>query len=58
MIYEQMKVSLARRENELIRSGREKTWWDNTVDWTGKGFAAGSAKLVAAVIAYPHEVRH
>jgi solute carrier family 25 protein 33/36 len=34
----------------------KKTWWDKTVDWTGKGFAAGSAQLVAAVIAYPHEV--
>ncbi|UZP37959.1 hypothetical protein NXS19_005775 [Fusarium pseudograminearum] len=56
MLYEQMKVSLARRHNEIVRSGREKTWWDKTVDWTGKGFAAGSAKLVAAVIAYPHEV--
>ncbi|KAF5004716.1 hypothetical protein FDECE_8797 [Fusarium decemcellulare] len=56
MLYEQMKASLARRENRIIRSGREKTWWDKTIDWTGKGFSAGSAKLVAAVIAYPHEV--
>lgn len=58
MLYEQMKASLARRNNEIINSGREKTFWDKTIDWTGNGFAAGSAKLVAAVIAYPHEVRH
>ncbi|KAI8675449.1 hypothetical protein NCS57_00446100 [Fusarium keratoplasticum] len=56
MLYEQMKASLARRNNEIINSGREKTFWDKTIDWTGNGFAAGSAKLVAAVIAYPHEV--
>ncbi|RSL89488.1 hypothetical protein CEP52_014898 [Fusarium oligoseptatum] len=56
MLYEQMKASLARRNNEIVSSGREKTFWDKTIDWTGNGFAAGSAKLVAAVIAYPHEV--
>ena len=26
MLYEQMKVSLARRNNQIIRTGREKTW--------------------------------
>lgn len=57
MLYEQLKASLARRELTIERSGRDKTWWDKTVDWTGKFGAAGSSKLVAAVIAYPHEVR-
>ncbi|KAF7558516.1 hypothetical protein G7046_g5643 [Stylonectria norvegica] len=56
MLYEQMKAALARREMRIVRSGREKTWWDKTVDWTGTVGAAGSAKLVAAIIAYPHEV--
>lgn len=56
MLYEQLKASLVRRELRIEKSGREKTWWDNTVDWTGKFGAAGSSKLVAAVIAYPHEV--
>ncbi|KAF7546646.1 hypothetical protein G7Z17_g8285 [Cylindrodendrum hubeiense] len=56
MLYEQMKVALARREAEIVRTGRDKTWWDKTLDWTGKVGAAGGAKLVAAVIAYPHEV--
>lgn len=56
MLYEQIKAGLVRREERIQLSGREKTWWDRTVDWTGKFGAAGSAKLVAAVIAYPHEV--
>ncbi|CAG9983418.1 unnamed protein product [Clonostachys byssicola] len=56
MLYEQMKAGLARREERIVRSGREKNWWDRTVDWTGKFGAAGSAKLIAAVLAYPHEV--
>ena len=56
MLYEQIKAGLVRREERILLSGREKDWWDRTVDWTGKFGAAGSAKLVAAVIAYPHEV--
>ncbi|KAH7358637.1 mitochondrial carrier protein RIM2 [Plectosphaerella cucumerina] len=56
MLYEQFKVSLAEREARIIASGREKTVWDRTVDWTGKFFSAGGAKLVAAILAYPHEV--
>ena len=56
MLYEQMKAALVRRELRIRRSGRVKTWWDRTVDWTGMVGAAGGAKLVAAVLAYPHEV--
>ncbi|KAG6016989.1 hypothetical protein E4U41_004303 [Claviceps citrina] len=56
VLYEQLKASLARREERIRRSGREKTWWDRTVDWTGKSGAAGGAKLIAAILAYPHEV--
>ncbi|KAK4117650.1 mitochondrial carrier [Canariomyces notabilis] len=56
MLYEQLKRALVRREERILRSGREKTWWDHTVDWTGKFGAAGGAKLVAAVLTYPHEV--
>lgn len=55
-LYEQLKAYLARRELRIERSGREKTWWDKAVEWTGKAGAAGGAKLVAAVLAYPHEV--
>lgn len=56
VLYEQMKGYLARREEAIVLSGREKTLWDQTVDWTGKVVAAGSAKLVASVATYPHEV--
>ncbi|CZR64143.1 probable mitochondrial carrier protein [Phialocephala subalpina] len=56
VLYEQMKKSLAKREERITLSGRPKTLWDNTVDWTGQFGAAGSAKLVAALATYPHEV--
>lgn len=56
MMYEQIKTGLAKREERIKISGREKGWWDGVVDWFGNAGAAGSAKLIAAVIAYPHEV--
>jgi solute carrier family 25 protein 33/36 len=56
MLYEQMKLSLARREERVLASGRPPTVWDQTIAWTGKLTAAGSAKFVAALITYPHEV--
>ena len=56
VLYEQAKRSLARREADLVQSGRTPTAWDKTVEWTGKLTAAGGAKFVAALITYPHEV--
>lgn len=56
VLYEQMKAGLAKREERIVASGKEKDWWDNTVDWVGKPGAAGGAKLIAAILAYPHEV--
>jgi solute carrier family 25 protein 33/36 len=56
MLYEQMKLGLARREARLVASGKPPSIWDQTVGWTGKLFAAGGAKFVAALITYPHEV--
>lgn len=56
VLYEQMKKSLAKREERITLSGRAKTLWDNIVEWTGNVGAAGSAKLVAALGTYPHEV--
>ncbi|KAL6712593.1 Pyrimidine nucleotide transporter, mitochondrial [Coniothyrium glycines] len=56
MLYEQMKLSLARREERIAATGRAPTLWDQTVSWTGKVSAAGSAKFIAALVTYPHEV--
>lgn len=56
VLYEQMKSYLRRRESRLLASGRQRTVWDETVDWSGKVGAAGSAKLFAAIVTYPHEV--
>jgi solute carrier family 25 protein 33/36 len=56
VLYEQMKMSLARRKDRILATGNPMTWWDETVDLSGKLGAAGSAKLFAAVITYPHEV--
>jgi solute carrier family 25 protein 33/36 len=56
VLYEQMKKSLERREQHILTSGRPKNAWDNIVEWTGNIVAAGSAKLVAALGTYPHEV--
>ena len=56
VLYEQMKKYLAEREAALVASGRMSTTWDDTVSWAGKLGAAGSAKFVAALATYPHEV--
>ena len=56
MLYEQMKLSLLRREERVAASGQPPTFWDQTVALTGKVSAAGAAKFVAALITYPHEV--
>lgn len=56
VLYERLKKSLRHREERIEASGRAKNWWDHTVDHTGKAGAAGGAKLIAAVLAYPHEV--
>lgn len=55
-MYERMKMYLRHREERISLSGRPKTTWDRTVEHTGKVGAAGTAKLFAAMITYPHEV--
>lgn len=54
--YEQMKLYLKKRQSRLVASGRDPTLRDQMVNWSGKLGAAGSAKLFAAVLTYPHEV--
>ncbi|MCJ1421802.1 hypothetical protein MMC32_008169 [Xylographa parallela] len=56
VLYEQMKLYLSNRKDKLDAAGRNRTLWDRTVEWNGRIAAAGSAKLFAAVITYPHEV--
>jgi hypothetical protein len=56
VLYEQMKKSLAKREERIVLSERPKNLWDRTIEWTGNVGAAGGAKLVAALATYPHEV--
>ncbi|KAB8356549.1 hypothetical protein FH972_024131 [Carpinus fangiana] len=56
VLYEKMKMSLAEREERIKLSGRPRTGWDDFVDWFGKAGSAGTAKLFAAIVTYPHEV--
>lgn len=57
VLYERMKLSLARREaRRLADKNYQRNWVDNTEEWAGKFSAAAGAKLFAAVITYPHEV--
>ena len=57
VLFEQGKKWLGNRQERLVASGREPGIWDAAVQWGGKLTAAGGAKLLAAVITYPHEVR-
>ncbi|KAH9905323.1 mitochondrial carrier [Xylariomycetidae sp. FL2044] len=56
VMYEELKRKLREREEKLVASGRERTWWDHTVDWTGNFMGAGAAKGIASILTYPHEV--
>ena len=47
VLYEQMKIHIARPE---------KTSLDRSENWIGVSAAAGMSKLLAALVAYPHEV--
>ena len=56
VLYEQMKSHLRIRQERLVASGRDPTAWDQAVNFSGRLVAAGSAKLFAAIVTYPHEV--
>jgi solute carrier family 25, member 33/36 len=56
MMYENIKRRLAAREARVRASGRPRSWWDRTVEWSGNFVGAGVAKGIATVLTYPHEV--
>lgn len=56
VLYERMKSYIALREERITLSGRARSSWDEAVSWSLRLGAAGSAKFVAALITYPHEV--
>jgi len=57
VLYERMKLSLARREARRLSDQKyQRSWIDDTEEWGGKFTAAAAAKCFAAVITYPHEV--
>ena len=57
VLYERLKLSLARRESLRISTpGYTRTWVDEVEEYSGKFAAACAAKLVASALTYPHEV--
>lgn len=57
VMYERMKLGLARREARRMNTpGYQPRWIDDVEEWGGKLGAAATAKLIAAVLTYPHEV--
>ena len=56
VLYERMKLFLRDREKELAASERAHTTWDWVLRHGGELGAAGSAKFLAALVTYPHEV--
>ncbi|BFZ58651.1 Pyrimidine nucleotide transporter, mitochondrial [Savitreella phatthalungensis] len=55
--YEYFKSVLARRRERRLAQGLpDNTTFESVVEWAGKLGAAAGAKLIAAGIAYPHEV--
>lgn len=56
VLYEQMKLHIKKRESSVVASGRIWSNWDYINGWAAKVAAAGGAKLLAAIVTYPHEV--
>ncbi|WEW55121.1 hypothetical protein PRK78_000549 [Emydomyces testavorans] len=55
-LYEQLKLLFARGGQTTDHDGRYKASSHQTQDWIGVSAAAGLSKLLAALVAYPHEV--
>jgi solute carrier family 25, member 33/36 len=57
VLYEQIKLQLSRRKERLLRDGHDMAMRDDILDWGAMAGGAGSSKLLASLITYPHEVR-
>jgi hypothetical protein len=53
-----MKIHLKKRQERLLPDGKQKSMWNQVVDLGGRMGAAGSSKLLAIVVTYPHEARY
>jgi solute carrier family 25, member 33/36 len=56
ILYEQMKIYLAKKEALALSISDDEGYRNISRAWGGKIGAAGGAKLVAAIVTYPHEV--
>ncbi|EEB05156.1 pyrimidine nucleotide transporter [Schizosaccharomyces japonicus yFS275] len=56
VLYERFKHTLAMRRQKRVLQGKRVTLYDRGLEWVGRLGGAGIAKLLAACIAYPHEV--
>ena len=51
-----MKILLARKEQKVDSTARDNATWDQVADWASTSGAAADSKLLAGLVAYPHEV--
>jgi hypothetical protein len=58
VLYEQMKTQLKKRQERFLSDGKPNSLCDQALDLGGRIGAAGSSKLFAIMVTYPHEVRH
>lgn len=56
VLYEQMKMRLKKHQGGLVQDYKQKSPWNQVVDLGGRIGAAGGSKLIAVLLAYPHEV--
>lgn len=56
MLYEQMKLFIARTEKRRLEQGHKLNSTDKFLNWSATSGAAGAAKFLASLLTYPHEV--
>lgn len=58
VLYERLKKSLQEHHTKPRPVGGQPPMWDQIIDIGGRIGAAGSSKVFAVLVAYPHEVRN